>query len=191
MKGVPDLRFEAAVATPADVATTWHPGCPLPVEALALVRMNHLGFDGRLHRGELVVAAAHVKDVRRIFGRALAEGFPIRMMLNPNEFDADDDAMMEADNTSCFNFRDVAGTATLSRHALGLAVDVNPRENPYLSVHGWLPPSGLPTYLDRSLREPGMHHVDTVFVREFLAMGGLWGAEFDDYHHFEFSRHVA
>lgn len=180
------LGFEAAVATASDVATTWHEGCPVPIDHLARVRMNHLGFDGALHRGEMIVAARFVADVERIFARALAEEFPIRLMVNPNEFGADDDAMMEADNTSCFNFRVVAGTNRVSKHGLGEAVDINPRENPYLGPDGWVPPSGVPRYLDRSLDEPGMHHADGVFVREFLAMGGRWGADFDDLHHFEF-----
>lgn len=183
-----DLGFEAADATASDVAATWHPGCPVAVADLTRVRLNHVGFDGRLHRGELVVATRFVAAVRRVFGAALAEEFPIRRMLNPNEFDADDEAMMEADNTSCFNHRVVSGTDRVSLHSLGAALDVNPRENPYFSTEGWKPPSGLPRYLDRTLRDPGMHHPDSVFVREFLALGGRWGAEFDDLHHFEFER---
>lgn len=179
------LRFEASPATPADVATTWHAGCPVPISGLARVRMNHVGFDGALHPGELVVAAGHVADVRTVFAAALAAEFPIRMMLNPNEFDADDDAMMEADNTSCFNYRMVAGTTRVSKHGLGLAVDINPRENPYRGPDGWVPPSAA-RFVDRTLDEPGMHHPDGVFVRRFLALGARWGADFDDYHHFEF-----
>ena len=47
--------------------------------------------------------------------------------------------MMEADNTSCFNYRVVAGTNRVSKHGLGTAVDINPRENPYLGPVGWTP----------------------------------------------------
>lgn len=182
-----DLQFQAEPATPEDVRTTWREGCPVAIAQLVRIRMNHVGFDGRLHRGELIVRDRYVGAVERIFGAALAEEFPIRQMVNPDEFGGDDDAMMEADNTSCFNFRVVAGTTTVSKHGLGAAVDVNPRENPYLAPQGWVPPSGV-RYLDRTRTDPGMHHPDGVFVREFLAIGGRWGIEFDDYHHFEFER---
>ena len=77
--------------------------------------------------------------------------FPIRQMRLVDAYGADDHRSMDADNTSAFNCRFVAGSPGVwSEHAYGRAIDVNPVENPYVTASGYVsPPAGAP-YARRS-----------------------------------------
>ena len=103
-------------------------------------------------------------------------------------FGASDDASMLADNTSCFNYRLVPGQGNLSRHALGMAVDVNPFENPYIDTKGVIRPPEAAEFVDRSRDFP--HKIDRqdLCCRLFLEHGFMWGggwARSKDYQHFQ------
>lgn len=161
------------------------PECP-PFAALRLIRMPHHGFDGRVHRGELIVAAQVAGAVVRIFERLFALSFPIARMERVDAFAGDDDASMAANNSSAFNFRVVAGSRVLSHHALGLAIDLNPLQNPWVRGARVDPPQGR-AYLDRSDVRPGMIVRGGGVVEAFEAHGWHWGGEWpdaQDYHHF-------
>jgi hypothetical protein len=166
---------------------SWRPGCPVALDDLRLLGLRHWGFDGRVHRGELVVHADHAEAVVQAFRSLFEARFPVEQLRLVDDFDADDDASMTANNTSGFNCRGVDGTATWSQHAYGLAIDLNPRLNPYITARGEvLPPEARP-YLDRSRVEPGMIHPDGPAVRAFAAIGWTWGGAWApprDYHHF-------
>ena len=127
------------------------PGCPVPWSDLRYLRLSHVGFDGRHHLGELVVAARHARDVAGVFARLYDARWPIRQMRLASDFDGDDARSMAADNTSAYNCRRVAGSATWSNHAFGAAIDINPVENPYL-VDGSVRPADGRSFaqLDRS-----------------------------------------
>ncbi|MDQ3992557.1 MAG: M15 family metallopeptidase, partial [Actinomycetota bacterium] len=101
---------------------------------LRLVRLSHWGFDGRAHAGRLVVHRRVTRDVITVFRRLHAARFPIRRMLPVSVYRGSDDASMAADNTSSFNCRRAVGSAERrwSAHAYGVAIDVNPVENPYV-----------------------------------------------------------
>ncbi len=166
---------------------SWHdePECPR-FSSLRLVRLTHLGFDGRAHTGELVVAAEVAQEVAAIFERLYLAHFPIERMQLIDAFAGDDDASMAANNSSAFNFRFVAGTRVLSHHALGLAIDVNPVQNPWLRGDRVDPPAGR-DYLDRDHLRPGMIVRPGPVVSAFEAHGWYWGGDFEgtrDYHHF-------
>jgi peptidoglycan L-alanyl-D-glutamate endopeptidase CwlK len=91
---------------------------------------------------------------------------------------------MAADNSSAFNYRLIAGTDRLSRHALGRAVDINPRENPAIYPDGRIVPAGAV----RRPGKPGTFTEDHPVVRAFREKGWRWGGDFThlrDYHHFE------
>jgi hypothetical protein len=94
---------------------------------------------------------------------------------------------MAANNTSAFNCRTVAGTSRWSQHAYGLAIDINPVQNPYVTSNGTAsPPNGAP-YVDRSQHLPGMIHDGDVVVQSFTAIGWGWGGYFGsvkDWQHF-------
>ena len=161
------------------------PRCP-PLDALRVLTLPYVGFDDIVHAGELVVARVIADEVVGIFAELFAARFPIASMRPIEAFDGDDDASMAADNTSCFNFRTIPGADTLSHHALGLAIDINPRENPMI-LRGVVHPASAAPYVDRAHVRPGMIVPGGVVLETFLALGWHWGgtwSDLPDYHHF-------
>jgi hypothetical protein len=166
---------------------SWHPGCPVPLRDLRLVRLTYVGFDGRAHQGELVVHRWYAEDFVRVFRRLYDARYPIRRMRLVDRYDADDDRSMEADNTSAFNCRLRAGSTTeWSQHAYGRAIDMNPVENPFVTPTHVSPPAGV-AYLDRSQQLAGMIHAHDPVWWAFHAIGWAWGGTWTgtiDYQHF-------
>jgi len=170
---------------------SWHRGCPVGFAELRLLSVSHWGFDGRVHRGRLVVnrdaATAMLSAMRSLYQLR----FPIRQMRLVDAYGADDHRSMAADNTSAFNCRFVAGSPGVwSEHAYGRAIDLNPIENPYVTASGYVsPPAGAP-FADRSRRRRGM--VGAGAVEAFAAAGWEWGGDWPwprDYQHFSASGH--
>jgi poly-gamma-glutamate synthesis protein (capsule biosynthesis protein) len=169
--------------------SSWRPGCPVPLEDLRYVRLSHWGFDGEPHLGELVVHRDAVDSLQAIFAELFARRFPIRMMRLVDDFGADDDASVTADNTSAFNCRPVTGGTRWSQHSYGRAIDVNPFENPYVTNGRVLVP-GSATYVDRSNVRPGMILAGDAVVDAFASRGWSWGGSWSspiDYQHFSAS----
>lgn len=173
-----DSELDLAAATAAS-------GAPAEVlETLRLLEVSYLGFDGRLHRGQLVVSRDLASEVGEIFAELKELAFPIRQVVPVVRFGWSDESSMAADNTSAFNYRLVAGTGRLSLHALGRAVDVNPRENPVFYPDGQSAPPGA----RYSPGEAGTFAAGGAAVAAFLRRGWRWGGLFEhvkDYHHFE------
>ena len=117
------------------------------------------------------------------YGQLGDGGFHLRRLRPVAVYGGSDDASMAADNTSGFNCRRVAGTSRWSMHALGLAIDVNPVENPYVQGGRVSPPAGR-RFLDRGRERPGMAVASGVLVEAFGSVGWRWGASFGDYQHF-------
>src|SRR6266571_7024450 len=107
-------------------------GAPVSCARLKLVRFEHIGFDGLLHRGEIMVMDAAANDVLQIFNSLLEMNFPIEKARLINYYNGDDDESIADNNTSGFNHRNVEGGNALSMHAYGLAIDLNPKQNPYV-----------------------------------------------------------
>jgi hypothetical protein len=165
---------------------SWHRGCPAGVETLRLLTLNYWGFDGRVHTGRLVVAATQTRAVLRAMRGLYDARFPIRRMQLVERYGADDDRSMAADNTSGFNCRRVYPGGPWSAHAFGLAIDINPVENPYITSGGVSPPAGA-GFVDRSQYRKGMIHAGDAVVRAFAAVGWTWGGAWrypKDYQHF-------
>lgn len=169
---------------------SWHPGCPVGFHRLRLLKLSVWGFDGHVHRGRLVVNADATRPLLTVMHRLFDLRFPIRRMHLVDAYGAVDDRSMEADNTSAFNCRFVAGTGHWSEHAYGRAIDVNPIENPYADDDGYVsPPQGAP-FADRSRRAKGLIHRDGPVVAAFAAVGWGWGGSWNwpkDYQHFSAS----
>jgi poly-gamma-glutamate synthesis protein (capsule biosynthesis protein) len=149
------------------------PRCP-PFEALRLVRVLHVSFEGATQQGELIVHESLAEQVRVIFGELHALAFPIASMKRIDHWDADDERSMAANNSSAFNFRVIQGTDTLSRHALGRAVDINPMQNPWLRGERVDPEAGR-AYLDRAHVRAGMIVANGPVVAAFKQRGWSWG----------------
>lgn len=166
---------------------SWHRGCPVGLADLRLIRTSHRDFEGRASRGTLVVHEDHAREILAVFKRLWATDFPIRRLEPIDRYGGSDHASMAADNTSAFNCRVVAGTDRWSMHAYGLAIDINPRENPYVSGGHVSPPEGAP-FVDRSDRRPGMLFARDPAVRAMRRIAGWeWGGKWSgpiDYQHF-------
>jgi poly-gamma-glutamate synthesis protein (capsule biosynthesis protein) len=159
---------------------------------LAYLRVDHVTMDGSVARGELIVAAALAGRTVELFRRLYAIGFPIRQLRLVDDYGASDDLSMDADNSSAFNFRVVAGTTVLSQHALGRAIDLNPVENPWRRPDRILPSAGV-QFSGRSVIRPGMivrpGPVVAMLDEQGWEWGGDWQHAFDD-HHIMWSRQL-
>ncbi|GAA0630196.1 hypothetical protein GCM10009547_37430 [Sporichthya brevicatena] len=170
----------------ADVRYTYRSGCPVGPSNLRRLQLTFYGYDGKWHRGNIVVHRSAVTDVAAVFRRAYQAKFPIKRMSKVDKFRGSDTRSMAANNTSAFNCRHVVGNPSrLSQHSYGNAVDVNTRQNPYVTGSR-VYPSGAATYLNRSNVRKGMLTRSGPIPREFARRGWLWGARWahPDYQHF-------
>jgi len=175
--------------TAAELGTSWRPGCPVEPGRLRRVNVDHIGFDGQTHRGELIVHEDLVPDVIAIFEQLYRLGYPVEKIRTVDHYsDADDELSMEDNNTSAFNCRTIPGTNEWSPHAYGRAIDINPLVNPCLYASGYFEPQNAAAYLDRSRTDPGLLHNGDPAVHAFTDRGWRWGGEWTaplDYQHFE------
>lgn len=175
-------------AVRARMGTSWRPGCPVPLAELRYLQVSHWGFDHAVHRGELVVNVRAVDPVVRALRSLFEVGFPLVRMQLIDPRGGGDSAARAAEGTAAFNCRPATGRPGVwSQHSYGLAIDVNPVQNPYVGRSGAVEPVAARAYLDRSRREPGMIHADDVVVRAFAAVGWGWGGHWTsikDYQHF-------
>jgi hypothetical protein len=179
----PAYASSVRAVTAARLGASWRAGCPVAPAALRLLRVRYVGFDGRPHDGDLVLATGATAEVAAIFGELYKARFPVRLVRTVDAYGADDDASMAADNTSAFNCRAITGGTGWSIHAYGLAIDLNPRENPYVSGGTVLPP-GAST--DRTAPATGL--VTPAVVAAFARRGWTWGGNWTgpiDYQHFQ------
>jgi D-alanyl-D-alanine carboxypeptidase len=169
---------------------SWHRGCPVALDDLRLITLTYRGFDGRAHTGRLVANRTAAPALVAVFRRLYAVKFPIRRMEPVDRYGGDDFRSIEADNTSAFNCRAATGSTRWSNHAYGLAIDVNPIENPYVSGGRSSHAASAP-YLDRSRHRPGMAYEGGVLVDTFRAVGWGWGGTWSggvrDYQHFSYN----
>lgn len=165
--------------------------CTLPREELRYLHVLHKDKDGRTHEGEMIVNRHIAQDVLEILKALYENGYPIEKIRLVDEYGADDERSMADNNSSAFNFRNVSYSKTLSKHSLGMAVDINPLYNPYTKlVNGKRsiePANGAP-YLDRDAAFDYKLVKGDLCYRLFTEHGFTWGGEWTnskDYQHFE------
>jgi hypothetical protein len=184
----PPFAHSVSHVTAAQLPYSWHRGCPVAPAQLRRVRLSYWGFDGRAHTGALVVNASAVGDVVGVFRRLYAGRFPVRRMRPIDAYRGVDERSLAADNTAAFNCRYAVapGPKRWSVHAYGLAVDIDPVENPYV-LNGRVHPRAGRAYLNRSRIRPGMAYRGGLLVNAFAAAGWQWGGRWTaspDYQHF-------
>ncbi|AMV40430.1 hypothetical protein VT85_23570 [Planctomyces sp. SH-PL62] len=178
--------------TEAEAFDGLRPGCPDAIrDAQRLFDVLYLGFDGKVHKGQIVAHQDLVDDIRHAFAVALREKFPIQSAVpvshprfRKNGF-WDDDLSMEANNSSSFNYRPITGGTRISNHGYGRAIDLNTVQNPYVKGKLVLPPGA--TYDPRA---PGTLTRDHPVTRAFVERGWTWAGDWKspsptDYQHFE------
>lgn len=188
---LPGDRFASDVVVPAPRRvldrSTWQPGCPVAPEELAWVRVAFRGFDGRRHTGELLLHRRVADDVVQVFRRLWRADFPLEELRVTRRDELDAPPTGDGNNSGAFVCRPVVGGTTYSQHAYGLAVDLNPFQNPYTKGDDVVLPELASSYLDRDRRRPGMYDADSVVVRAFADIGWTWGGTWrtaQDRHHF-------
>jgi D-alanyl-D-alanine carboxypeptidase len=184
----PPFSHSVSHVTAAQLPYSWHRGCPVVPAQLRRVRLSYWGFDGRAHTGALVVNVSVVGDVVRVFRRLYSARFPLRRMRPIDAYRGNDERSLGHDNTAGFNCRYAVapGPKRWSVHAYGLAIDVDPVENPYVEG-GRVHPRAGRVYLDRADVRPGMAVPRGTLVRAFAAVGWQWGGRWTsspDYQHF-------
>lgn len=175
-------------ATAARMTSSWRPGCPVGLSDLRRVTLTHWGFDGQPRPGEIVVHRDQADRILGVFAAVFEAHFQLEQVRLIDEFGADDNRSMAANNTSGFNCRYVAGTRRWSQHAYGRAIDVNPVQNPYVRGSEVTPPEGRP-YVRRDRNVPGLITADGPVVAAFSRARWLWGGRWasPDYQHFSSS----
>ncbi len=185
----PDDRFHSTVQTvPASVLarSSWTSDCPIAAADLRYLTVGFRGFDGRAHTGELLVNARAADDLVAVFGQLFAAGFPIERMRISSAAELNAPPTGDGNTTEVFACRPARGQTAWSQHAYGLAVDVNPFQNPYHKGQVVLPELST-AYLDRAQARPGMVQPGVPAVRAFAAIGWKWGGDYrslKDYMHF-------
>lgn len=166
--------------------------CIVPRDSLRYIRCLHSDKYGNSIVGEMVLNKSIAEQVLDIFHQLYDAKYPIERMLLIDRWDADDEMAMRDNNTSSFNFRFISHTQTVSKHGMGLAVDINTLYNPY---HKFLadgteiiePATGAP-YLDRTLDFDYKIEKGDLCYQLFIAAGFKWGGDWEDrkdYQHFE------
>jgi hypothetical protein len=176
----------------------WHRGCPVSLADLRLLTVSHRGFDRQVHTGELVVNQSAARPLARVFRRLYRIRFPMRHMRLADFYGPRRDRPPDADVSAAFECREAVpspctggrGTGSWSMHAYGLAVDLNPVENPYVGCGQSRDPAAR-RYRDRSRHRRGM--VGGRVVKAFRSIGWGWGGSWTgntkDYMHFSSSGH--
>ena len=165
--------------------------CTLPREDLRYLHVLHKDVAGEIHEGEMIVNRHIAEDVLAILKELYEHDYPIEKIRLIDEYDADDLASMEDNNSSSFNFRLISHTNRVSKHGRGLAVDINTLYNPYTKVVDGEriiePLSGEP-YLDREASFDYKIEKGDLCYQLFTEHGFVWGGEWPDrkdYQHFE------
>lgn len=166
--------------------------CRIARSELRYLELSFVDFDGREHVGQMVCNKQIANDLLYVFRQLYEARYPIASMRLIDDYEADDSRSMASNNTSCFCYRRVAGSKSLSKHSRGMAVDINPLYNPcvYVKSGRVLPPEGNKYAHDRDKRKdiPSKIDANDLCYRLFVSRGFRWGGTWrtiKDYQHFE------
>jgi len=166
----------------------------ISLDDLSYVGVLYNDFEGNIQKGELICNDSIALDLVEIFEELYRNNYQFEEISLIDKYDGDDTLSMEHNNTSCFNYRIVDGTDHLSKHAYGLAIDINPFYNPYVvfnkdgSGETYISPTGSEAYADRSKDFPYKIDENDLCYKLFKEHGFTWGGNWNsckDYQHFQ------
>lgn len=167
-------------------------GCTTGRQDLRYIVCLHVDKDGNVRHGEMVVNRKIAATVLRILKQLYQARYPIERMQLIDHWDGNDEQAMRANNSSAFNFRFISHTRKPSKHALGMAIDINPLYNPYhkrlRNSKEVTEPATAKPYLDRNGHYPYKIEKGDLCYRLFTQAGFRWGGNWKsmkDYQHFE------
>ena len=185
-------RYITGVSYPAVDTEEEAAALAVGYDDLRYVHVLHYDFDGNSTEGELICNEYIAQDLVEIFYELYYSEYQIERITLIDEYEGDDTASMEDNNTSCFNYRVVEGSDSLSKHAYGLAIDINPFYNPYVTYEKdgteKVSPVAALGYADRSLSFPYKIDEEDLCCRLFKEHGFIWGGNWNslkDYQHFQ------
>lgn len=179
---IPDMIFKKMDGV------TFNEDCPVTREDLCYMKVLYWGTDKQAHQGELIVNKAIASDLADIFYKLYKASYPIGSIQLIENYGGNDEVSMSNNNTSCFNGRKVAGSDVWSKHAYGLAIDINPLYNPYVGADGTILPISGEAYANRE--DSFLYKIDEndYAYKLFTSYGFTWGGDWTnnkDYQHFE------
>jgi len=153
------------------------PAPPEVVDQLVSLEVSYRDFQHIPHKDIIEVNRALKDDVISFFKYAYYLNFPIHEVSVSSDprFNWDDNKLMAANVTSGFNYRTIAGTDRPSQHGLGRAIDVNPRQNPYIVLDDQGNPVVAPRGASWLMGTPGTLHRDHPLIQLMLSRGWVWG----------------
>jgi hypothetical protein len=171
---------------------SWPEGCTIRRADLRYLRLSHYDAEKRQHVGEMVCNKAIADDLIEIFKELYRQKYPIQRIRLIDDYDASDERSMRDNNSSCFCYRRISGTTKLSKHAQGMAVDINTLYNPYVRTgkngRRIVEPATATKYVDRRKSFPYKIVKGDLLHRLFLQHGFKWGGSWrtmKDWQHFE------
>ncbi|MBQ9142268.1 MAG: M15 family metallopeptidase [Lachnospiraceae bacterium] len=158
---------------------------------LFYVHILHYNFEGEVTEGEIICNSAIAADLLEIFYELYLNEYQLEKVTLIENYGGDDELSMADNNTSCFNYRVVSGSKKLSQHAYGLAIDINPFYNPYVTYPNGgvnIAPAGSEAYADRTASFPYKIDENDLCYKLFKEHGFTWGGDWNsskDYQHFQ------
>lgn len=186
-----ELReYITGVSFPEAAQSTDNPS--ISYDELCYMHILHYNFEGIPSEGELICNKAIAQDLIEIFYELYRNEYQIEKVCLIEAYDGDDTLSMANNNTSCFNYRNVNHSSSLSKHALGLAIDINPLYNPYITYdkegNETVSPIEAADYADRSKSFPYKIDENDLCYKLFIEHGFTWGGNWNsckDYQHFQ------
>lgn len=165
--------------------------CTIPYSDLRYLTVQYIDFEGNTNTGEIICNKDIAADLIEIFYELYEAKYPIEKIKLIDTYNADDEASCIDNNSSCFNYRVIAGSKKLSKHAKGLAIDINPFYNPYVTYpngkQNIFPPGSEP-YANRNGDFPHKIDQNDLCYQLFIQHGFTWGGDWKtkkDYQHFQ------
>jgi hypothetical protein len=151
-----------------------------------LFNVNYWGYDGKIHKGQIFCNLFISNELKKIFNELFHLKFPIYSVKPISDFNFNDNISMESNNTTCFDFRQKTLKNGFSKHAYGLAIDLNPRQNPFVTLYKTFPLNY--NSKDQKGRIRLQDEMGLKVIHIFRKYGWQWGGNWNnnkDYMHFE------